>query len=142
MKGRKPKPRSLKIANGSAEHDPQRMNRNEPQPPSGAPPKPAFSSDVASRAWDDCVRWLADSQTLTTVEAGLIESYANNYADHERLREVWLETGNYSPGYRHAKDMNLKLLAEMGLTPSSRTRVSKIGDAPAADPAEQFFRAV
>lgn len=140
MKGRKRKPTALKVASGTAEHNPQRMNPNEPQPPIGAPPKPEFVDPVASQAWDDCCRWLADCQLLTVVEAGLIRAYAENWADYSRLRKAWLRDGKYSPGYRHTKDSNLKLLAEMGLTPSSRSRVSKITEAPQTDAAEAFFK--
>lgn len=129
--GVKPLPTAVKDARGTFVKDPKRKNHFEPEPSAGYPKKPdTVKKDPISDAfWDRACATLDDMNVLTTADTDVLESYALNEAQlrkaYERMNaEEWK---NRSPAMVHwnkCMDRRLKLMAELGLTPSSRTRLT------------------
>ncbi|MGH2512371.1 MAG: hypothetical protein ACRDGQ_06765 [Candidatus Limnocylindrales bacterium] len=127
MAGRIPKPTALKILNGSAAHDPQRINRDEPTAPalSVAPPAPAWLTKRAADEWAGLARDAmllgvlteADLRTVAATAAAFDE-YISAADWHER-DAAWRR---YFTG-----------LSRLGLNPSDRTRLHVTGK-PTVDP--------
>ena len=140
-RGRKPKPTHLKVVNGSAAKHPDRVNKDEPKAPADAPKMPDYLDAMAKRAFTRKCEQLRRLGILSSVDADLIENYAVTYSQYRRLLVVIKQTGGLTIVKREKKEVVevkrnpaaidlhrcraelLKMDAEMGLTPSSRTRV-------------------
>lgn len=138
MRGRKPKTTAQKEASGAHRKNPQRRNKDEPKASRGAPAKPEHvaADEVASSQWDELCRTLDEMNILTTADRSLLALYCSTYAEWHRLQEHVSKNGcttindkgnvGQSPEgiqvHRYA-DRLLKMMAEMGLTPSSRSRI-------------------
>lgn len=138
MKGRKPKPSSLKKLEGTYRAD--RANPSEPQPPvpDRAPYVPRHLNDDAKKEWRRIVKPLMDLGLYTELDYAALAMYCQAYgtwvhAVHktEERGEVLKskETENYyqNPWFHVANkawDQMRKILAEFGLTPSSRSRLN------------------
>jgi P27 family predicted phage terminase small subunit len=150
MKGRKPLPTAIKEATGALKHDPQRRNNAEPTTKRGYPACPATIAvdEVAKQCWNETCELLDEMGILTTSDKRVLHVYCVTYSEWLFLSE-YVKNGNVrlandrgnettSPeaGQVHKyADRLLKLLAELGLTPSSRSRlhVEKKEDDPFAD---------
>lgn len=137
---------------GSAKKDPQRVNRNEPQPSKGAPVKPKHLQGFASEAWDVLVNQLDDMGILTQADGSILELYSITYQLYrealERIQQLGQVLVTKKGGdveirrnpfsvelHKHRDSMN-KMLAELGLTPTARTKISV---SPKVDDAEARF---
>lgn len=151
MKGRKPKPRSLRLVNGNPS---KRPLHEEPQPGGkGAPAPPAWLSPAAREAWDYVVPLLEDANLLTRVDAAALTCLCTAIADH-KAAQAWLDklgpvlvyerkSGTLFFANPAAKVVNaaraqiLKICAEYALTPVSRARLA----GPHVDrPSDEFDR--
>lgn len=135
MRGRKPKPTKLRIASG--ETRPCRINWHEPKPDPTAPKCPDWLDDEGREHWRKLVKVLADMRVLTVADGDALAAICNTTARMVRAEQKIRESGGevvLSPKgfpmqnpwlsiYARCQDQLAKLLAEFGLTPSSRTRV-------------------
>lgn len=141
MRGRKPAPSALR-KDGA--------HRIEPVPPSALPRCPAHLSEVAHKEWRRLARPLNDMGVLSTIDRAALAAYCQAYGRwveaEQKLKEgpmllktpsgyaqqsPWLSISN--------KQLELmgRFMTELGLTPSSRTRVTAFGD-KAADQVTQI----
>ena len=137
--GKRPDPPELKVLKGVGKKDPNRINRIAPKITLiQDAPCPDHLSGLAREAWVWCVDMLRGAGLLDKSVLASVESYAINY---QRFREAQPEldrlgitiassSGNLvtNPAWRvscDATDRILRALAEMGLTPSSRSRVQR-----------------
>ena len=142
MKGRKPKPTEIKRREGAYVHDPQREPVNEPEAPPGWPPVPTHLSPEALTFWNEACRRMEELNTLSPVYGPTLEAYAHTYArwrEAERLLSAGIlipvEAKEGRPGFivnpvanqaHKFRDALLRYESELGLTPSSKSRVSAI----------------
>ncbi len=149
MRGRKPLPSNVVKLRGNPGK--RRLNDAEPRPAGAAPSCPSYLGEVARKEWKRLAKELADLGLLTRIDRGQLAAYCQAHA-------LWLEAvqalGRYgtmvkSPnGYpmqspyvavaNKQVDIMVRIAAEFGMTPSSRTRI-RIGDRPADDPFETFL---
>ena len=135
MRGRKPKPTRLKLLEGNPGKRP--ISGREPQPPASQPTCPAHLSPTAKAEWKRLAQTLNRIGVLTQVDRAALAAYCQAYGRwveaEKKLKETpvllktpagyvqqspWLTVSN--------KQMELmaKYMAELGLTPSSRTRLA------------------
>jgi P27 family predicted phage terminase small subunit len=152
MPGRKPKPTAIKIAEGNPGK--RALNHNEPQPRKVRPKLPAHLSTAARVQWRRVLAVLAPTGVITEAEADLLAVYCESYARYVQavtelrplVGENGLRTGGLivtndkgnavrNPLLKIADDAEktmLRCMAELGMTPSARARLSvgaQVGDA-------------
>ena len=141
--GRKPLPSATKRARGTER--PGRRNPNEPQPRKVLPRPPAFLSDEAKRVWKQLAPKVYSAGLLTELDVMAFTAICVAWGDFVEAREKILLHGKVilGPGgvpvlspyvtlANKALDHVMRLMAEFGMTPSSRTRVS--ASVPGIDP--------
>jgi P27 family predicted phage terminase small subunit len=135
MGGRgRPVPTALKIVRGNPGHRP--INKAEPMPPSDAA-MPAWLSPEAQEHWPLIAGQLRDAGILTVIDAPALALYCESFARWKNANDQVVKYGAVvkSPnGYpiqspflaiaNRAHDQMVRLLAEFGMTPSSRSRVT------------------
>jgi len=150
MKGRKPKPTSLKIAEG----DTRKVGRHklcgkleqEPQAAPGLGPCPSRLTGVAAKAWAFWSEELTEMGIACRPDAQMLEGACVNYATAvkadgkvaelgEVFEEPILSDGGEVVGTRQRKNLWLlvrdkswmlvhRFCSEFGLSPASRTRLT------------------
>ena len=138
MRGRKPNPTALRRLNGNPGK--RGYNHLEPVAPEGLPDCPPHLSELARAEWDRIAQVLYEMGVLTMVDRAALAAYCQAYARwaeaEEKLKEtpVMLKTPSgyvqQSPWLSVAnKQMELmgRYMAELGITPASRSRVSVDG---------------
>jgi P27 family predicted phage terminase small subunit len=141
MKGRKPKPTSLRLIEGNREH--RTIHKElEPQPEKKAPPCPAELRGDERKAWAYLILELGKMGTLASSDRGQITGYCHAWglwcrakrklndlgAGGKDAEVITTENGNYiqnpwlSIANRAMADC-VKYGAELGLNPVQRTRV-------------------
>ena len=145
MRGRKPQPTALRRAKGNPGK--RGYNHDEPVPPEGLPDCPPHLSDEARAEWQRLAQSLYDMGVLTSVDRGALAAYCQSWARwveaEEKLKETpaliktpsgyvqqnpWLSVSN--------KQLELmgRYMAELGLTPASRSRVTLARTSSVDDP--------
>lgn len=141
MRGRRPKPTAVKEASGSYKSNPQRRNPGEPKPQLGWPeaPEQIESDAVAKTEWEAICHELDSMQLLAKTDRALIALYCTTHAmwldkylhikEHGGTQFSDKGLGSQTPEalqeQRYA-DRKIKLLGELGLTPSQRSRMSVV----------------
>jgi P27 family predicted phage terminase small subunit len=154
MRGRKPLPSALHEASGAYAKNPQRRNREEPKPTAGIPEKPDIvaNDQVASACWDRVCKKLIDMGTMTIADEDLLTIYCLDWSQLVWLQEV-LREGNVtevngngnrvsSPeaaNYHKYAARIQKAQVELGLTPSSRSRI-RAPQAEENDPFQEWLK--
>ena len=134
-RGRKPLATEVAEANGSYKKNPARRPQNTIKGGSGIPVKPDFVEldETASAVWDETVDVLKGCGILSETDTHLLTSYVSCYAEwkkaylHVSKHGHENEDGKTSPQsmtFHKLADRHLKLLGELGLSPSSRARLS------------------
>ena len=151
-RGRKPLPEAAKRLAGNRG---KRKIRPDLPAPAGVPPMPKrlMVEPLAVAKWRELVPILTDLGTLTTADgealATLCEVYAATQACLLELRAsgpvMRTDLGGVKPNpagslYRGLVAMQASLMAEFGLTPSSRVRLGGKQETP-QDELEAFFAA-
>jgi len=154
MRGRKPQPTELKKLQGNPGKRP--LNTREPVMPEAdpsfdAPPVELASDLVAAGEWQRLAPILRKSKTVTEADRGALLSLCQQWSRYLEANKSVATAGMVvrSPsGYpmpnpyiaiaNRALSMCVKLWAELGLTPSSRSRVTSVGDDSAGDPFAEF----
>ena len=137
-RGRKPKPTAVKKASGALRKNPKRANKREPSPPTGWPDCPLYvkKDKPAHEHWKWLCKTLDEMHVLSKADLAVLEMAAVTYARWREL-DVIIAGANVSEisgrgsvitrpeavqVHKHA-DRYLKLISELGLTPSSRSRI-------------------
>lgn len=142
MRGRKPRPTNMKLIRGNPGKRP--LSTNEPKPARldtlRAPPG---LSKAAQKHWRVISRQLHNAGILTVLDRQALALYCDAYARWAQANEQITKFGiiiQAPSGYpipspylsiaNKAFDQMLKLMAEFGMTPSSRSRVTLSDPAP------------
>jgi len=148
-KGRKPQATAIKLAKGAFDKHPERRNHNEPTPQLGEPAIPEIvEQDAAAKArWLWVCDQLRSMNLLHVTDQGLIAGYC---LDYSMMLSLWesikggrvsdmterggITTKPEANQFHKFADRILKREAELGLTPSARTRLR----APQKDEEDPF----
>ena len=150
MRGRKPLPSNVVRLRGNPGK--RRLNHAEPRPAAKAPLCPPCLGQEASKEWRRLAKELAELGLLTVLDRGMFAAYCQAHA-------LWVEAvasiGRYgtmvkspngfpmqSPYVAVANkqvDVMIRIAAEFGMTPSSRTRI-RVGERVPEDPFEAFLQ--
>ncbi len=150
MPGPRPKPSAIRETEGNPGRRP--FNRAEPKPPRGIPLCPDWLSPIAREHWLALAPKLDELGVLTLVDGHALALLCETYAEYRKARADVVKNGatywstsedgskmkRANPNVAIASDAAKRyrgLLAEFGLTPSSRTKVSAVpkGDEDPAD---------
>lgn len=141
-RGRKPKPTVFKMLQGNPGK--RKLNDEEPDFGMGAPPRPTWLDRYAKQEWDRLSEILVSARVLTKGEIGVLAVACDAYSQLRQCKDYLKKTGSLSYAttllngdkvYRpypeairreSARKQYLSSLAELGLTPSSRTKVKRI----------------
>jgi P27 family predicted phage terminase small subunit len=131
--GRKPKPTKLKLVDGNPGHTP--VNKNEPEPDPSLPPPPEWLEGKALELWEKKTPNLNEIGLVTTADAEQFAFYCAVTAEAQRLAVDVSEHGMTDKRTRRRRPeavsfenmvkLSKTLAAEFGLTPSSRSRITK-----------------
>lgn len=138
MRGRKPKPTHLRIVEGNRGHRP--INENEIQPEGDLNEAPAEFSPYQRRLWHAELAKCPDG-LLRRLDQGAFASYITNYATVleataaiNKMGHIIRTKKTQSPQVNpwlsirsRANDAMMKAIAELGFSPTSRTRVKTVG---------------
>jgi P27 family predicted phage terminase small subunit len=149
-RGRKPKPTIEKQLAGNPGK--RALNLSEPKPQLGLPPRPAYLTGDARREWERVAKDLYRLGLLANIDRSVLAAYcaavgtfveAEEQLKNEPLTIV-TDKGNIiqNPlvGIRNtAIQQFVKIAAEFGMTPSSRTRIHAEPPEKEKSLAEQLF---
>lgn len=146
MKGRKPKPSYLRVLDGNAGRRP--LNKDEPKPEHALRDPPASLSDRQKEIWRDALAQ-APPGMLTTLDSSVFKVWVVACDFHDQANDmvtkhgVFMKTKAGAPiqsPWMHVvnkqSQIMMKAAAEMGFTPSSRSRVKVEGAASSSKFAE------
>jgi P27 family predicted phage terminase small subunit len=150
-RGRKPLPTDLKVLRGNPGKRP--INASEPKPIKKIPRPASWLSKEAKKVWRRTAPILfrlgvlseADTDALTNLCCAIAE-YENAVQELQKNPRIFESATGYqfpSPWYSIANQAHKQikaLLAEFGMTPSSRSRL-KISPEQEKDPFEEFLHA-
>jgi len=132
--GRPPKPTALKVLNGSAAHDPQRINRDEPIP-QGALVMPADLALAEQEVWRHVTASMP-AGVITSVDRDVFRIYCQEVALEQEIRRMVGRSGILMRSSSHGLTKNPLLAvlrdhatlvrgfaSDLGLTPSARTSI-------------------
>lgn len=149
-RGRKPKPKAIKILDGSADVNPGRVNHLEPRTLEGEPDCPPGLDAIGAAKWSEIVALHRERGTLCREMAGPLTTYCEVFSRKEFLRNCLLLEGMFVTGthgtpiahpalrtLEKAESMLLRLDLEFGFTPSSRSRC--VVNAKPTDDLEDFL---
>jgi P27 family predicted phage terminase small subunit len=136
--GRPPKPTALKVLNGSAAHDPGRLNRDEPHP-EGQPVMPADLSAAEQEVWRHVLAEMP-SGVITGVDRDVFRIYCEEVALERAIRDLVGRSGLLVRSSSHANRGELtenpllavlrdhatlvrSFAADLGLTPTARSGI-------------------
>lgn len=134
MRGRKPKPTSLKLLTGNPGK--RAINHAEPKPRVVLPKPPEHLSDEEKAKWKSIVRELYPLGLVTSIDKDALAMYCVIFIRWTKAEKIVREKGEIiktaagnivqnpylSIANRALEQLN-KLNAEFGMTPSSRSRV-------------------
>ncbi len=136
MAGRKPIPRNLRLVTGNTR--PDRMNDDEPQPEVCVPAAPDYLVGDELWCFMDTAKMLSKMHVMTDADVDALSVYAVNFARWKEATAKIRESSMVVKSQKGTPMQNpylkianvaqrecLRILAEFGLTPSSRTRVRK-----------------
>ena len=140
-RGPKPKPTAMKRAQGNPGRRP--LPENEPEPTTGIPEPPPHLSGYALDEWNHQSAELDRMGVLTRIDGAALAAYCTSYGRWVEAELKLQEQGDViedkkgNPTKRNpwlivahqAHDKMIKVAAEFGLTPSSRTRIKVVPQA-------------
>jgi len=135
VRGRKPKPTEVKKLEGNPGK--RALNKKEPKPESVVPRCPSHLPDVAKAEWRRITKELHALGLLSRIDRAALVAYCQAWSDYiEADEEITVQGavivsekgGMYQNPWVGIKNSALnrlvKIAAEFGMTPSSRSRVS------------------
>ena len=142
--GRKPKPTNLKLIQGT--YRPDRANPSEPKPRAVVPPCPKFLQGEARKQYQKTAKKLARIGLMTELDDMALSMLCQAWVEYLEATDQVKKSGMLvkSPNgfpvlnpYLIAGNQALKkvraLLAEFGMTPGSRSRISAAATADESD---------
>jgi P27 family predicted phage terminase small subunit len=153
MRGAKPKPTAIRRLQGNPGK--RAWNHDEPDPPKEMPDCPRHLSDLAREEWDRLAGVLHDMGIFTTVDRAALAAYCQAYGRwaeaEEKLKDTpvmlktpsgyvqqnpWLSVAN--------KQLEImgRYMAELGITPASRSRVRALAEEKRDEPMQYIFRTI
>jgi len=149
--GPPPKPTALKVVQGNPGK--RALNTKEPKPKSDNVKMPAGLSARGKKVWRKVAPMLQEAGLLTDLDVLALKGLCDAYADYEEHREQVQRTSpiiKTASGYpiqnpyialeRKAWDKFTRLMAEFGMTPSSRTRLQVESGEAEGDEFDQLIR--
>src|ERR687892_2910823 len=150
MRGRKPLPSNVVRLRGNPGK--RRLNEPEPRPVARTPSCPACLGEEARKEWQRLAKELAELVLLTGIGRGMLAAYCQAHA-------LWVEAVSSIERYgtmvkspngfpmqspyvavvNRQVDIMVRIAAEFGMTPSSRTRI-RVGPKAPEDPFEAFLQ--
>jgi P27 family predicted phage terminase small subunit len=141
MRGRKPIPTRLKLMAGNPGKRP--INHNEPQPAVAFPSCPAELGPVARAEWERLTPELGELGLLTNLDRAALAAYCGAYALWAEATAAIHKYGTMvkaPSGYpmqspyiglaNRQAELMIRLSAEFGFTPASRSRISTPSELP------------
>jgi len=151
MRGRKPTPATLKLLRGNPGHRPPRSG--EPKPPSNIPKCPKHLDKEAKQEWRRMAKELEPLGILTNLDKAVFAIYCQAFSTWaqatRKISEMGMvritpngftEQNPYFPIANKAKEQMIRALVEMGMTPSSRSRVKASEPPKEENKKERFFK--
>ena len=149
--GPRPKPTSLRILEGNPSRRP--LNDKEAHPDKEIPKCPDHLNEEAQKEWERISNKLFDLCLLTEIDGQALAMYCQAYANWKEATEQIKKTGMiiraaknnypilnpYMSIANRAFEQMLALLAEFGMTPASRSRITVEKSGKKKDPMEKFF---
>lgn len=133
-RGRKPKPTTLKKQQGNPGK--RKLNNKEPKPEVAIPDCPPHLEGEAKKEWDRITKELHLMGLLSRADRAALVSYCTAWGDYVKACNNIEDEGEVIMGAKggyyqnpwvsiknSAMDRMLKISAEFGMTPSSRTRL-------------------
>ena len=159
-RGRKPKPTHLKLVEGN--RGKRALNKDEPVPERALPSPPAFLSDAAKVEWGRVSEELYRLGLLSNIDRAILAAYCQTYGQWQAAETAIAAMAEKDPVFRglviettngnliqnplvgvanRSKADLARYAAEIGMTPSARSRISTpaSGQAEAQDPAQKYF---
>lgn len=148
--GRKNKPTALKLIDGNPGKRP--ISPDEPMPPKVYDPDPPrYLTRKEKAKWRKVARRLAESRILTELDLDALEIYCREWCNMQDAIAEIAESGKllttekggkmYNPAWpqlKHSQSVCRSLMAEFGMTPSSRTGVAATADDSGKDRWQDF----
>ena len=144
MRGRKPRAIEVQEASGAFEKNPDRRPKKTISSDSRSPTAPSFieSDETAFKVWNETVDVLRDCGILSKTDTHLLATYCSTYSEWTKCH-TYIQTnghedsnGKTSPqsvAYFKLSAQHMKLIGELGLSPSSRARLSVVTSAEAKE---------
>ena len=124
---------------GAFNKNPQRRNTAEPKPSTDRPTRPKHLTGHAGKEWSRVTKILADMRLLTKSDCALLEVYCHTFGqwrdDCDKVKKYGSVLLHKADGKTRAQrspwdisrernaSLVIRMLTELGLTPSSRSRV-------------------
>lgn len=151
--GRKPVPTAVKAARGNPGK--RALNANEPTLPPRIPACPRWITGEARAEYRRAGKLLADMRVVTEADRATLAAYAVVYGRWSEAERMVAEKGMLVLGVekkpiqnpflsvaRQSLDQLIRLCAELGLTPSSRSRLQAAPAETETDLASELFALV
>ena len=139
-RGPKPKPKALKILDGTRA---DRINDTEPIAPEGVPTPPDHLDEIAVKEWERIAPILHKMKVLTIADGAALAIYCMTYSEwvqaQAKIKKQGMAIATGLGGLKinphltvaiQARATLIKILSEFGCTPSSRSRVTVADDKP------------
>ncbi len=152
MRGRRPKPTTLKVITGNPGKRPLPASEPKPPPALKLPEPPLDLGDDALAEWKRVTPRLLELGLVTEVDLAPLAAYCQAYGrwvDAEAQLENEGLTLTTSKGNviqnpllgiaNKARNDMVRFAAEFGMTPSARTRVKAEAAEPNNEPARKYF---
>lgn len=148
-RGPKPAPTAAKVLSGTRK---DRINQDEPTPPTGDPTPPESIEGEALKQWSHTVPILSAMGVVTVADGTALEVYCTTYATWLEASKALKKQGMFvktpsglirpHPALKvqqeSARDL-MRILAEFGGTPSSRSRLKVSPAEKTVDPLAEFL---
>ncbi|MCK5603044.1 P27 family phage terminase small subunit [Candidatus Pacearchaeota archaeon] len=144
--GRKPTPKELRLLKNDKAHAHRYADKEEPRPSDGIPIAPDYLSERAKEIFTDFVERISAMYNASETDMDIMVLYANNKEQLESYELTLRTEGSTFEGYvidregeahlksvrarpeiamlKECKSVQMKILAEFGLSPSSRCRIN------------------
>lgn len=136
MRGRKPIPSKIHLLQGGKEKTHRAENKQEPKPKAEIPKCPKHLDKEARQEWNRMVKELEPLGLLTNLDKTVFAIYCESFSTwaqaSRKIQEMGMvrvtkngftEQNPYFPIANKAKEQMMKSLIELGMTPSSRSRI-------------------
>jgi P27 family predicted phage terminase small subunit len=154
MRGRKPKPTNIHVLEGGKQKTHRNLNDKEPKPDAKIPKCPKHLDKEARAEWKRMARELEPLGLLSNLDKAVFASYCQAFSTWAQATKKVHEQGlvfkapngmpmmnPYLPIVNKANEQMLKALIELGMSPSSRSRIKVEAPAkPQENKKERFFK--